>query len=316
MLLRFAKHPGTLKESLKHEREGLFFGPFWLSVATIITGTQKYVIQSLDQDHSMRPWLLTSIAIAFWVYTACTFLVAVFQYSYLFATHMYDVSKFMPSWLLPIFPVMLAGTIAAVIAGEQSLGSRYAILAAGIACQGLGYTVCVLMYGHYIGRLMCTGLPNPEHRPAMYIGVGPPSFTALAVLGMANSLPPEFNLLTAEMQMAPFFTGATIRVIAIVLAVSLWLLALWFFCIATIAVLLQRPKLFHLGWWAMVFPNSGFTIATIQIGNALNSEGMRYLGNAMTICIVIMWMFVLYMNIRAVIVRDIMYPEMDEDVAD
>ena len=92
---------------------------------------------------------------------------------------------------------------------------------------------------------------------------------------------------------------------SVMIAVGLWILALWFFSIATVAVLLKRPKLFHLGWWAMVFPNSGFTIATIQIGNALNSEGMRYLGNGMTIAIVITWAFVLYMNIRAVIVRDV-----------
>src|ERR1700753_1434281 len=62
LLLRFIKHPGTMKESLKHERDGLFFGPFWLSLATIITGAQKFVIQSLEQNHSMRPWLITSIA--------------------------------------------------------------------------------------------------------------------------------------------------------------------------------------------------------------------------------------------------------------
>ncbi|KIW07321.1 uncharacterized protein PV09_02171 [Verruconis gallopava] len=316
LLLRFAKHPGTLKESLKHEREGLFFGPFWLSVATIITGTQRYVIQSLEKDHSMRPWLLTSIAIAFWAYTVATFLVAIFQYSYLFNTHMYSVAKFMPSWLLPIFPIMLAGTIAAVIAADQPVESRLPILVAGLGCQGLGFTVCILMYAHYIGRLMCTGFPNPEHRPAMYIGVGPPSFTALAVLGMANSLPPELNLLPPEFTVSPLFSVSTIRVMAVIVAISLWILAWWFFAIATIGTLLKRPKLFHLGWWAMVFPNSGFTIATIQIGNALNNEGLRYLGNAMTICIVIMWCFVFYMNVRAVVVRDIVYPHMDEDVED
>lgn len=310
------KHPGTFKESLKHEREGLFLGPFWLSVATIITGTQRYVVMALELDSSMRPWLQTSIAIAFWGYTAATFLVAVFQYSYLFNTHMYSVAKFMPSWLLPIFPIMLAGTIAAVIAADQPVSTRLPILVAGLGCQGLGFTVCLLMYAHYIGRLMCTGLPNPEHRPAMYIGVGPPSFTALAVIGMANALPPELNLLPPEIAVAPFFNVATIRIMAIVVAVSLWLLAWWFFGIATVAVLLKRPKLFHLGWWAMVFPNSGFTIATIQIGNALNNEGLRWLGNGMTIAIIIAWAFVLYMNLRAVIVRDIMFPGMDEDVED
>jgi tellurite resistance protein TehA-like permease len=66
----------------------------------------------------------------------------------------------------------------------------------------------------------------------------------------------------------------------------------------------------------MVFPNTGFTIATIQIGNNLRSEGILYVGNGMTIGIVLMWGFVLYHNIRAVVVADIMYPGRDEDVAD
>ena len=303
ILMRWAKHPGTFKEALKHEREGLFLGPFWLSVATIITGTQRYVVLSLEVNSSMRPWLQTSMAIAFWGYTACVFALAVFQYSYLFNTHMYHLPKFMPSWLLPIFPIMLSGTIAAVIAGDQPVGTRLPILVAGIGCQGLGFTVCVLMYAHYIGRLMTSGLPNPEHRPAMYIGVGPPSFTALAVIGMANALPPELNLLPPEIAVAPLFTVAAIRIMSVIVATSLWILAWWFWSIATVAIFLKRPKLFHLGFWAIVFPNSGFAIATIQIGNALNNEALRWLGNGMTIAIVIAYFVVLYMNIRAFLVR-------------
>lgn len=314
MLLRFTKFPGTLKESLKHEREGLFFGPFWLSIATIITGTQKYVVQSYEQGHSMKTWLTTSIAIAFWAYTVCTFLVAVLQYSYLFNSLTYRLDKFMPSWLLPIFPIMLSGTIAAVIAADQPIGNRYPILFAGLACQGLGFTVAILMYAHYIGRLMYSGLPNREHRTAMYIGVGPPSFTILALIGMANAIPVDLNLINDSP--LTFYSGSTIRVMATITGVALWMLAFWFFSIATVAVILSPPKLFHLGWWAAVFPNSGFCIATIQLGNALRNEAILYLGNAMTIAVVVTWAFVLYMNLRAVVVRDIMYPHMDEDVAD
>ena len=36
MALRFAIH-GNLLKSLRHDREGLFFPTFWLSIATIIT---------------------------------------------------------------------------------------------------------------------------------------------------------------------------------------------------------------------------------------------------------------------------------------
>jgi tellurite resistance protein TehA-like permease len=66
----------------------------------------------------------------------------------------------------------------------------------------------------------------------------------------------------------------------------------------------------------MVFPNSGFIIATINIGNSLKDEIILYVANGLTIAVLLMWAFVLYHNIRAVVVQDIMYPGRDEDVED
>jgi tellurite resistance protein TehA-like permease len=231
MVLRFTKFPGTFKESVAHEREGLFLGPFFLSIATIITGTQKYVVESYEANHPMRGWIVTSMAIAFWVYVFMTFCLATFQYSFLFARHTYLLTKFMPSWLLPIFPIMLGGTIAAVIAKDQPVSARMPIIAAGLGCQGLGFTMSIIMYAHYIGRLMQVGFPNREHRGAMFIGVGPPSFTALAFIGMANALPDDFDL-----QGDGLLDAHVLRTMAIVAALFLWVLAMWFFMIALIAV--------------------------------------------------------------------------------
>lgn len=66
----------------------------------------------------------------------------------------------------------------------------------------------------------------------------------------------------------------------------------------------------------MVFPNSGFIIATINIGNSLKDEIILYVANGLTVAVLCMWVFVLYHNIRAVVVQDIMYPGRDEDVED
>lgn len=65
-----------------------------------------------------------------------------------------------------------------------------------------------------------------------------------------------------------------------------------------------------------MFPNSGFIIATINIGNSLKDEIILYVANGLTIAVLLMWAFVLYHNIRAVVVQDIMYPGRDEDVED
>jgi C4-dicarboxylate transporter/malic acid transport protein len=238
MVLRFTKFPGTFKESITHERETFFIPTFFLSVATIITGTQKYIVEMYEATHPMRGWIVTSMAIAFWVYVLFTFCLAVFQYSFLFAAHSYLLTKFMPSWLLPIFPIMLAGTIASVIAADQPIGSRMPMLAAGLGCQGLGFTVAIIMYAHYIGRLMQVGFPNREHRGAMFIGVGPPSFTCLAFIGMANALPDDFDL-----QGDGLMDGDMLRTLALVAALFLWVLAMWFFMIAFIAVSLTSTHI-------------------------------------------------------------------------
>ncbi|KAF1992231.1 hypothetical protein K402DRAFT_399376 [Aulographum hederae CBS 113979] len=311
MGLRFCMFPGSLKESLKHEREGLFFPTLWLSIATIITGTQKYVIQPLEQGDDMGKWLRITLAVVFWFYLICTSLVAIVQYSYVFAGPSFNLQKIMPSVFLPIFPIMLAGTIASVIASDLPLGTRMPILVAGLACQGLGFSVSLFMYPLLIGRLLQSGFPNREHRPALFIGVGPPSFTALAIIGMANSLPEELEINGDAFLDIPVF-----KTMAFASGILLWGLAMWFFMIAAIATLISVPEDFHLGWWAMVFPNTGFTIATIQIGNSIRSEGVLYFGNAMTIVVVGMWAFVFCAMVKATWTRSIMYPGRDEDVAD
>jgi tellurite resistance protein TehA-like permease len=68
--------------------------------------------------------------------------------------------------------------------------------------------------------------------------------------------------------------------------------------------------------WAMVFPNTGFTIAVTDIGNALESQGIKWVGSIMSILIFIMWLFVICSHIHAVATRKIMMHGQDEDVGE
>ncbi|KAF2759372.1 hypothetical protein EJ05DRAFT_492665 [Pseudovirgaria hyperparasitica] len=312
LIVRFIAHPGDLMNSIRHEREGLFVPTFFLTIATIISGTHRFIVipSRAGGESPASTWLLMSIALAYWVYYVATFCLAIAQYAYLFAGHDYHLTKMMPSWLLPIFPSMLSGTIASIIAIDQPVSMRLPMLVSGLAAQGLGFWVAILMYAHLIGRLMQVGLPNREHRAALFIGVGPPSFTALALIGMSKAIPDDIYILGNPVDPSLFRTVATLC------AISLWLLAFWFFCITVIAVAIQPPKFFHLGMWACVFPNTGFTIATISIGNALDNEAIRYVGNSMTVVIVLMWLIIVSFQIRAILKNHILWPGRDEDVED
>jgi len=57
----------------------------------------------------------------------------------------------------------------------------------------------------------------------------------------------------------------------------------------------------------------GFTIATINIGEALMSEGILWITSIMTIILVGVWLFVGSMHARAVWQKRILWPGKDED---
>ena len=102
------------------------------------------------------------------------------------------------------------------------------------------------MYSNYIGRLMSNGLPSPDTRPGMFISVGPPSFTGLAFIGMANAaievFPHTFVLGTAAVP-----TAQVLKIVAVFLAIVLWSLSLFFFCISLLATLNGMKQMsFHL----------------------------------------------------------------------
>ena len=325
MLARFILFPSLFLRSITHKREGLFVPTFFLSIATLITSTQRYCVPEpprvegtpIEVDAALAatltaPGLTTAIYIAFWTYLLLSTAVAIGQYSYIFSVHSFGLQTMMPTWILPIFPIMLSGTIAAVIADSQPPQSAIMITAAGLTYQGLGLSVAFMMYAHMVGRLMQSGLPDREHRTGLFMCVGPPAFTALAFLGMARALPES----TFAEDMYGMMDVDTIKTIAVVGAAFLWALSFWWFGIAVLAVVRAPPRYFHLGWWAAVFPNTGFVLATIALGEAFRSEGVKWLATGMSICLLGTYLFVLGNHVRAVVVQEIMYPGRDEDVED
>ena len=109
--------------------------------------------------------------------------------------------------------------------------------------------------------------------------------------------------------------AAGIRVVAVVSAVFLWGLSFWFFTSAMVAVVAGMPdRKFHLSWWSFVFPNVGFTISLIRIGNAVGSQGVLWMGSAMAAVLFVAWAFIGFRCVRAVHKREIVWPGHDEDV--
>lgn len=300
---RFARWPGTLKASLVHPTESLFFGTAFLSLASIIAGMAQYGIPNCGD------WLVVTYRVLFWTYLGATFVVAVGAYCMLFTNPRLRIQDMTPAWDLPIFPFMLCGTIASSGVRYQPREYAMPMLFGGLTAQGLGMLVSMGMYASYVRRMIMYGFPSPASRPGMFIAVGPPSFTALALIGLSNSWPQGYDYFGPDA-----ITAQVVKVLATTVAVFIWSLSLWFFSISAVSCLgAFRQFRFHMNWWAFVFPNVGFTVATLEIGKSLRSEGVMWLGSVMTALLVAVYLFVLAAQVRAIWRMDVLSLGKDED---
>jgi C4-dicarboxylate transporter/malic acid transport protein len=303
LVYRFVKYRGTFKSSLVHPTESLFMPTLLMSLASIISAIPIYGIPATGQ------WLVEAYIVLFWLYFALTFISAVAQYYYLFSRPQFTIQGMVPSWILPIFPFMLCGTMSGTGARFMSPTQAMSVIVGGLTAQGLGMLVAFLMYVQYIRRLLQFGLPSPNMRPSMFISVGPPGFTSLAIIALADDFPAGETYFGD-----PAITLQVVKIMATFTAVFIWCLAFWFFAISIIACLGGSTSMsFHLSWWAFIFPNVGFTISVIKIGQSLRSEGILWVGTSMTLLLVVVYLFVLACHVRAVWRKKIWFPEKDED---
>lgn len=306
MAARFFWYPWKLTKSLHFPKEALFFGSWWVTVALLMNLTATYGIPACG------PWLATAMEVLFWIYAGCALMVSVFQYLTLFIEEKMPVSSAMPAWVFPVYPHLVIGPLAGVLLPHQTTDASMPIFVGGILFQGLGWTVAMFMYSIYVVRLMSSELPPAPSRPGMFISVGPAGYTSAALVTLGNQAP---SIVPAGfLGLGDFNVGAAIKVLGVMAGIFLWLVAFWFFSLSMMATLTSiKDMTFTLNWWAFVFPNAGLTLAAIQIGNVLDSTGIKAVTSGMTILLVIAWFIVAASHISAVFRKQILWEGCDED---
>lgn len=315
LLLRFLLYKNTFRRTFTRPKEALFVSTFFLSIAALLSNAKLY--GTLFLSDKAQQGLAVFLRVTFWLYVAVTFLLSVIQYQLLFSVkeqRRLTVNSMTPAWILPIFPIMLAGTIAAFDSPTQNPSQALAIISTGLAAQGLGFLVSIFMYATYLSRLMVYGLP--AQRPGMFIAVGPPSFTCAALISMSDDVTRIFaaQVPLVEGMLSPTILADGVKLVAIYSALFLWGLSFWFFASAVSATVTDMPdRKFHLSWWSFVFPNVGFCISTIRVGTAMGSSGLLWFSTVLTIVLVIAWLVIAWRCVMAVIQREIVWPGHDED---
>lgn len=306
LIARFIIVPKIFFNSLQHPIEAFYIGTFLVSLSLILQNVSQY------GSPSCGPWLQEALQVCFWLYTGFATLFAVYQYYALFVSQRLETSKMVPAWILPIYPLLVTGPLAGVLLASQPTPNAVPIFVGGVLAQGLGWMIATFLYVIWFLRLFSADLPPPSARPGMYIAVGPTGFTAQALLTLGSRCPRILsqNFLGASGVPA----GEILRVLGTIAGMFLWLLSFWYFCISTLAVAKGgREMKFSLQWWGFVFPNVGMVVSAIQIGNVLDSPGIKWVTCVAVAILFVAWVLVTVGHVRAVWLRQIAWDGKDED---
>ncbi|EME42150.1 hypothetical protein DOTSEDRAFT_73066 [Dothistroma septosporum NZE10] len=301
MALRWYINPSTIRRCFTQPPECFFFGSFWLSAATMVINMQRYGVPHAGE------WLITAVRVCFWIYAACSILVTMGHVVVISKYTPFSAIAFAPPMFILILNAMLTGTVAAAIVETQPPHYRVSIMVAGVGYQGLGWIVCTMFLTLTMANLLEKGWPAVNVRSGLFIMVGTSGFTIVALIGIARGAPDDYGYFATHPM-----AKEILLVVATWVGVFMWVFSLWVFGLALLVNLAEFVKRDEHGkWkvnvqftntaWALIFPNVGWAISTIFLGQELESEGILWVSVAMIILLVAFWLLELFLMARAVV---------------
>lgn len=311
---RFRYYPSTFMASITHPTESLFVPAWLISFGTILLNITEYGADAARAGE----WLVHTMHWLFWAYCGLAVVFSCGIYLIMWSTTTYTIAQMTPIWIFPAYPLLIIGPHASVLASVSSGINALDVIIGGFVFQGIGFLVSLMIYAAFIYRLMTQKLPQESLRPGMFVSIGPSGFTIAGVVGMGADLPrvvpPDF--------MGPGMgelAGKVSMIMANWMGLWLWGLALWFFIVSVGAhwstVRHGRGK-FAMTFYSYIFPNTALTTATFALGKALDNKPINILGCVMTCLLIVAWFVVFIAMIRAVVDKDILWPQKQEDRAE
>jgi len=305
---RFVLHRGTFLASFTHPTESLFIPAAVVSFGTVLINISQY-----GEGH-VGDWLNTVVLVLFWIDVALAFVASFGIYLIIWNTQTFTIAAMTPVWIFPAYPLLIIGPHAGVLSAALNPERGSLIIIGGMTCQGIGFMVAFMIYSAFIYRLMTQKLPKEALRPGMFVSVGPSAFTCSGIVTMGASAARDYG--GTDFMGNGDMTAEIIRVIANWAGLWFWGLALWFFCVSVGAhfdCLGHKRMPFAMTWFSFVFPQTALVTATFAIGKAFDAYSIQVVACALTCLLIAMWFFVVTMMIRAILKKQILWPQKGED---
>ncbi|KAJ5622081.1 hypothetical protein N7528_005313 [Penicillium herquei] len=307
LIARFYFYPYTFKASFLHPTESLFVPASVVSFGTILINISQYGPQKAG------PWLNMAVGVLFWIDCILAVVFSAGIYLILWSTQTFTIAQMTPIWIFPAYPMLIIGPHAGILSAKLEQSRSLRIIVGGTTIQGVGFLVSLMVYSAFIYRLMTQKLPKENMRPGMFVSVGPSAFTVAGLVNMASEASRSFP---ADFMGNGALAADVVKVMVDFSCLWLWGLAIFFFIIAAAANLSAigpGKMVFSMTWFSYVFPNTALITGTFAIGKAFSCEAIKIVGCVMILPLLLMYFFVCYMMIRAILHHQILWPQKGED---
>ncbi|KAK0201519.1 voltage-dependent anion channel-domain-containing protein [Desarmillaria ectypa] len=303
LLLQAILYPRQAWRLVQDPVKGVFVPLIVLSFATIIIGTINYAIPSGHVNSEF-------IYALFWVYIAFA-LITCPPMIIIWFNKPHDLTHFTPAYAFLIFPMMLAGVVSFNVLRvmDPSDPRALGVLLVGYFFQGLGFFMTFFYLCIYVIRY--TGFLEGHQANGAFVACGPPGFTALALINLADHareiLPVHGHV--SENVGEIWYAGS------ILAGLLLYGLAVFFFVFGILPYWFKLHKHLDeiLGCWALTFPNVGWIATTRLLGDIFNIEGLYTVHMVMAILMVFTWVALFVLTALA-FWRGLIFRSQEEDV--
>ena len=115
----------------------------------------------------------------------------------------------------------------------------------------------------------------------------------------------------------PQMAALIVKIVGSWASLWIWGLALWFFFISAgshySCVHKGHHLTFTMTWFSYVFPQTALVTATFAVGRTFQSKAIQIIGCIMTPLLIATWFVVVGMMIRAIFLKQILWPQKGED---
>jgi tellurite resistance protein TehA-like permease len=284
-ILRYILYPATWTLMLRHPVQSLFLGTLPMGFATLVNMFVAICVPAWGEWAVYIAWGMWWINVC--VSLACClglpFQMYVFQISVgkgglvlifdRMTKHDTTHETMTAAWLLPIVACVVAAASGGVVA--EILPPQYALITivTSYVLWGMGIPLALVVMTIYFHRLAIHKLPPSEVIVSVFLPLGPMGQGAYGIMQLGRVAMKVFPETRTLHPMA----GEILYVLGWMMATVLWGFGLvWlFFAVASIT---KSKVPFNMGWWGFTFPIGVFTMATIGIGQELESAFFRVLG--------------------------------------